>query len=268
MSFLASLAQRYSHIALFILCEVVALILIVNFNQKQRDIFLHSSSLMSGSLLKRTTELKDYMSLQKSNADLLKENARLLQEIISMPRSELGAPDSNRLAYEVIPAHVINNGILSLRNHFTIDKGSIDGIEPSMGVVTLGGVAGIVKSVNERYATVVSLVNVDIRVSASIEGDNFFGTVSWDGHSFSSLMLNAIPTHANINNGDKIVTNGYSTIFPRGLDIGVVQSFDINKNGAFYDVAIKPLVDFSSLEYVYVLKGNFAKELISLMEDE
>ncbi len=268
MSFLASLAQRFSHIALFILCELIAFILIINFNQKQRDIFLHSSSLMSGSLLKKTSELKDYMSLQQSNADLLKENARLLQEIISMPRSEVPTPDSNQLAYDVIPAHVINNSILSIRNHFTIDKGSIDGVQPSMGVVTLGGIAGIVKSVNERYATVISLVNVDVRVSASIADKDYFGTVSWDGQAYSSLILNAIPTHADINIGDKIVTNGYSTIFPPGLDVGEVLSFDINKNGAFYDVAIKPHVDFSSLDYVYVLKGNFAKELISLIEDE
>ena len=172
------------------------------------------------------------------------------------------------MAYDVIPARVINNSILSVRNHFTIDKGRLDGVEPSMGVVTLGGIAGIVKSVNERYATVISLVNVDIRVSASIADKDYFGTLSWDGQAYSSLILNAIPTHADINIGEKIVTNGYSTIFPPGLDIGEVVSFDINKNGAFYDVTVKPLVDFSSLDYVYILKGNFAKELISLIEDE
>ena len=56
-----------------------------------------------------------------------------------------------------------------------------------------------------------------------------------------------------------IITNGFSTIFPRGLQIGVIRSFDVSKNGAFYDILVEPSVDFSSLGHVYVLKGNFVR---------
>lgn len=268
MSFFFALLQRFGHVALFIICELIAFILIVNFNQKQKDIFIHSSSLFSGSILKKSAQVGDYLSLEKSNQDLLNENARLLKEIISMPRQQISIPDSNEFGYEVIPAYIINNSIGSQRNHFTIDKGTADGILPSMGVVTLDGIAGIVKSTSKNYATILSLLNLDIRVSASLEDEDFFGTITWDGLSFNQLKLVGIPTHAPVKLGDKIVTNGFSTIFPKGLEIGEIENFDISKNGALYDISVKSSIDFSSIGHVYVLKGNFAKEIISLEEDE
>jgi len=82
------------------------------------------------------------------------------------------------------------------------------------------------------------------------------------------VSLSDIPIHAKVAAGDTIVTNGYSTIFPKGINIGVVKSFDVNKNGAFYDVIVTPSVDFTNLDHVYLLKGTFAEELISLSADE
>ena len=268
MSFFYTPLQRFGHVAIFIICELIAFILIINFNQKQKDIFIHSSSLFSGSILKKYAQIGDYLSLEKSNQDLLNENARLLKEIISMPRNQLAMPDSSLFSYDVIPSYIINNSIGSQRNYFTIDKGTADGIEPSMGVVTLDGIAGIVKSTSKNYATVLSLLNLDIRISASIKEKEFFGTISWDGVSFKQLELVGIPTHAPVKLGDKIVTNGFSTIFPRGIEIGIIKKFVISKNGASYDIAVESSVDFSSLGHVYVQKGNFTKEITSLEEDE
>lgn len=268
MSFLIALFQRYAHVALFVIFELIAFTLIINFNQKQKEIFLHSSSLFSGSILKKSAQLGDYLSLQQSNNDLLNENARLLKEIIEMPSKEIEPADRDELDFDVIPARVINNSIHSLRNHITIDKGLEDGIQASFGAATVDGVVGIIKSVNKNYATLLSLLNVDIRISASIVGADFFGTVSWDGRSFDQLKLTGIPIHAPAKAGDMVVTNGYSTIFPQGIEVGRITSVTISKNGAFYEIYLKPVVDFSSLGHVYVLKGNFTEEILSLEEDE
>lgn len=268
MSFLTAIFQRYAHVALFIICELIAFTLIINFNQKQKEIFLHSSSLFSGSILKKSAQLSDYLSLQQSNNDLLNENARLLKEIIEMPSDQIEDVDTGRIRYNVIPARIINNNIHSLRNHITIDKGSQDGVNASLGATTVDGVVGIVKTVNQRYATLLSLLNVDIRISASIIGAEFFGTVTWDGRSFDELRLTGIPIHAPVRAGDMVVTNGFSTIFPKGIEIGRITSVNISKNGAFYEIILKPAVDFSSLGHVYILKGNFTEEIVSLQEDE
>ncbi len=269
MSVLASLTQKYSHIALFIFCEIVAFVLIINFNHKQRDIFMHSSSLLSGKMLETRTDLTDFVTLKTANEDLQDENAKLLQKLIATPATvDSSQVNDSLLTYKVIPAKVINNSIMSLRNHMTIEAGTNKSITPSMGVISADGVVGVVKKVGKNYATILSLLHVDTRISASIKGDNFFGTLSWNGALYSELSLSDIPTHARIAKGDSIVTNGYSTIFPKGIDIGVVKEYSVNKNGAFYDVTVTPSVDFTNLDHVYLLKGTFAEELISLSEDE
>lgn len=268
MSLQQTRIQGFTHIFLFLFCELIAFILLVNFNQKQREIFLHSSSIFSGSILRKTAQIGDYMSLQKSNEDLLRENARLLDEIINMPRANLEMPDSTVLSYSVIPARIINNNISSLRNLITLDKGQTSGIQSSMGVVTIDGVVGIVRNNNENFSSVLSLLNTVIRVSASVENQNHFGTITWNGYSYNSLSLSGIPIHANISIGDQVVTNGYSTIFPEGLPIGLIKSYDYSKDGAFYEIEVKPHVDFTKIDHVYVLKDNFAKDKISLESNE
>jgi len=268
MSVLASLTQRYSHIALFIFCEIIAFLLIVNFNHKQRDIFLHSSSLFSGKMLETKTDMSEFVNLKTANDQLKVENAALLQELLSRTSASAEAQDTSILTYDVIPAREINNGITSMRNYITIDQGSDKGISPSMGVITADGVVGVVKKVGKDYATILSLLHVDTRISASIKGENFFGTASWDGRIYNEVSVSDVPTHAQIAKGDTMVTNGYSTIFPKGIEIGAVKSYDINKNGAFYDVVVSPSVDFANLSHVYLLKGTFAEELISITADE
>ena len=260
--------QRFAHIFLFIFFEIIAFVLVVNFNQKQKDIFQHSLSLFTDDIVKRTGRINDYLSLQQSNEDLLNENARLLNEIINMPRPQIPLPDTTEFKFSVIPARVIKNSIVLMRNEMTIDKGAQDGIRPSMGVATSEGIIGIVSRVNQRYATILSLLNLDTRISASVEGENFFGTISWNGRSHNSLSLSGIPIHADISIGNLVRTNGYSTIFPPGLKVGVVKSYDYSKDGAFYEIELTPTIDLSNLEHVYILKDNFVADINSIQLNE
>jgi len=209
-----------------------------------------------------------FFDLRESNDELQSENAELLKDVLSLAQKKSGSTDTTTLDYEVIPAKVINNSIMSMRNYITIDRGRDHGITPSMGVVTSDGVVGIVKKVGSKYSTILSMLNVETRVSASIKKDNFFGTASWAGSIYNELSLSDVPIHAQISMGDSIITNGYSTIFPKGIDIGVIKSYTVNKNGAFYDLIVTPSVDFTNLDHVYLLKGTFEEELISIQSDE
>jgi len=268
MSAIASLSQKYSHIAIFVFCEIIAFFLIINFNHHQRDIFLHSSSLFSGRILETTTDMKDFVNLREANEELQRENAELLQDLITRTQTLSTTGDTTLITYDVIPAKVVNNSIMSMRNHLTVNVGSEHGVTTSMGVVTKNGVVGIVKKVGKNFATVLSMLHVDTRLSASIKNENFFGTTSWDGTRYNQLSLSDIPTHATIAIGDSVVTNGYSTIFPKGIDVGIVQDFSVDKSGAFLEVKINPTVDFTNLDHVYLLKGNFAEELILVETNE
>ncbi len=263
-----SIIKKYSHVALFVFYEIVALFLLINFNSKQKEIFLHSSSLFSGNLLQKSSQVSDFLNLKQSNDDLLAENARLLQELINVPRPAVPDLDTTGRSFSVVPARVINNSILTTRNFFTIDKGSRDSIKANMGVMTADGVAGVVKQVSEHYATVLSLLHLDCRISASVEGQDYFGSISWDGQSYKRLSLSGIPKHVSLSKGLSIVTNGYSTVFPKGIPIGQIDVYDISKNGVFFDISVEPYTDFSEMGHVYILKDNFADERLSIEVNE
>ncbi len=260
--------RKYGHILLFLFYEMIAFVLIVNYNVKQKEIFLHSSSLFFGAVSKKSAEVGDYLSLRQSNDELLRENARLLKDLIRIPRILQEELDTSRYPYEVIPARVINNSIQTTHNYFTIDKGSNDRVATNMGVITSDGVAGIVTQVSTHYATVLSLLHINSRISASIKEEDYFGTIFWDGKAFDRLSLKGIPKHIKLQNGLIVETNGYSTIFPRGITIGTIRAFNISKNGVFYDISIEPVTDFTKLGHVYVLKNNFAKERLDIESDE
>ena len=263
-----TILKKYTHVVLFVLYELIALFLLINYSSKHKEIFLHSSSLFSGNILQKSAEIGDYLNLKESNDDLLAENARLLQELINTPRAVIPDLDTTGLSFSVLSARVINNSILTTRNFFTIDKGSRDGIKANMGVMTVDGVAGVIKQVSEHYATVLSLLHLDSRISASIEGQDYFGSISWDGQSYKRLSLSGIPKHVSLSKGFSIVTNGYSTVFPKGIPIGQIDVYDISKNGVFFDISVEPYTDFSEMGHVYILKDNFADERLSIEVNE
>ncbi len=260
-----SSVDRYAPILLFIFIEIICFIIIVSFNQRQNEIFIHSASLVSGSLLKRTSQLKDLASLQSNNQELLSENARLVTDLINNPpKSYVAEVDTSRIKYEVIPSRVISNSLASVRNYITLDKGMIDGINGTYGVICNEGVIGILNRSTQHFSSVMSLLNVDMRISASIEGLDYFGSVSWNGYRYDQLQLTGIPTHAPVKVGDQVITNGYSTLFPHGIDLGTIENIKIGYDGAFFDIGFKPAVNLGAIQYAYVIKHEFGTELDSL----
>ena len=62
-----------------------------------------------------------------------------------------------RFPFRVVKAHVIKNSFQNQRNFLILDVGEKDGIQPEMGVISANGILGIVHSVSENYANVISI---------------------------------------------------------------------------------------------------------------
>ena len=103
-----------------------------------------SSNRISGSIFAQITDIKSYFSLKQRNETLALENARLLAAKHKIKHSDskdtlskaglMPLLDSSNLS--VIQAHVINNNYHKRKNTLTIDKGTLDGVEMDMGVVS------------------------------------------------------------------------------------------------------------------------------------
>lgn len=171
------------------------------------------------------------------------------------------------MAYEIIPARVINQSIHSIRNKITLDKGKLDTIEAPMGVMTESGVVGVIIKVSDHFALANSMLNVDTRISVSLKGEGYFGSLSWTGRDYNEVIVTGVPKHAEINIGDTIVTNGYSTLFPAGIPAALVEEYELDRTGDFYAIRCRPVVNFGKLQHVYAIKNNL-KEEISILENE
>ncbi len=247
--------------------------LIVQFNQKQRDIWFYSGSLISGKFLEMSNQASNYFYLSEVADSIANENALLLEQITndkSLPllifsdTLEVQIDTAQTVRYELLPSKVINNSINKNRNFFTLDKGSADGIAPHMGIITPKGVVGIVRQVSENYSVAMSLLNSQMRVSVAIKRTGYFGTMSWQGKNPLVMDLDDIPKHADLIVGDTLMTSGYSAIFPPGLQLGILRDFKIEPGSNFYSARVELGEDISRLNYIYVLNHLEKPEILEL----
>ncbi|WP_299583831.1 rod shape-determining protein MreC [uncultured Sunxiuqinia sp.] len=269
-SLLQFLARHY-FVFLFLALEVVSLILIVNYNNFQRVKFLNSSNWVSASLFEASSNLTNYFQLRKINDELAAENAELQTKLQKLEVVEIFSRRDTTLnrdtTYRFIPARIINNSVNKQYNYVTMNKGRLDGIEQDMGIVGPHGVVGVVTNVTDHYSSGPSILNKRWRVSAKIKKNNYFGSLSWSGDNHEYAQLNEIPFHVELAAGDTIITSGYSSIFPEGIMLGVIDDFNHDSGANFYKIKIRLSTNFKTITHVQLVKNNFLEEQINL-EDQ
>jgi len=135
-----------------------------------------------------------------------------------------------------------------------------------MAVVNSNGIIGIVKNVSPNFSSVISLLHQKMSISGKLKKSEYFGSVIWDSdeNNHRTATLKEIPNHVDIQNGDTIITSGFSAICPEGLPIEKVQYFDVPKGSNFYNIVIELTTDFKQLSHVYVVKSLQKEELDKL----
>lgn len=263
MNNLLQFLSRYSAFILFVLLECAALYLVIRYNEGQREIFLHSSNIMSGKIYKAADDFYRYNSLSKISDSLAVENASLKARVFNLERSlqqytppEKSVDSCIAQTYSLIAATVISNSVNQRNNHFTIDKGYQHGVRRGMGVITATGIAGIIDHVDNQYATAISILHSASRVSASIKRNNYFGSLEWKEINPANMILEAVPRQADVHIGDTIVTSGYSFKFPYGVFIGTVEKFWTPGGSNYYSIDVKLHEDIARLNRVYVVVSD------------
>ena len=242
------------HWFLFILFEVLSVTLIYRNNSYQRSVILNSSNVVSGYLLSLSGNIQSYFNLREINKNLQEQGA--VADSTTMP-----------FPYRFIVADVVNNSIVHLSNYITINKGKYDGIKPDMGVVSETGVVGIVSNVSEHFSVIIPLLNPKSKISCKVFRSNYFGYLAWDGKDAAYATLEEIPRHSEFQQGDTIVTSGYSAIFPPGLIVGTIEGFSKEHDDNFYALRIKLATSFASLHHVRVITNSLQDEQINIEKE-
>ncbi len=276
---------RYHAFFVFLLLELICFFLIYQNNFYHRTLFVNSANEVAGNFYLTLNNVQNYFRLKKVNDSLLHENTRLRTRLrnLKVRKRVLGgtqevnsfyirSTDSSRHGslpdslqrYDYISARVINNSVDQVNNYLTLDKGRSEGIDVKMGVISSKGVVGIVKDVSTNFSTVLSILHTDVRISAKLKDNNFFGSIQWQGKNPNRLVLEDIPSYADVKKGDTVVTTGYSSIFPPRIMIGRVVDFRAEAGSGFYEIEVELATDMHQLKYVYVIDYLYKTEQLQL----
>ncbi|ETZ19879.1 rod shape-determining protein MreC [Pedobacter sp. V48] len=263
--------SRYNAFFFFIIFFTVGVVLTVRNNSYQRSVTINSTNKVVGDVYNNLNVLKKYINLGSVNDSLAGENAKLKTEILALKnidtakdvivKDTAGVPQ-----YTYLSARVIKNSITNRNNFITINRGKADGMETNMPVISPGrGVVGFVQDVSEHLATVRSLLHKDTHISVSLKRNNAVGSLVWGDRNsdYRKAYIKDIPNHFKVSLKDTVVTSGFS-FFPSGIPVGTVSNTGISTGDNFMTIEINLFNDFSTLQYVYVIKNKLAKEQTEL----
>ncbi len=261
---------KYAYWWLFLLLVLVSVELIVNDNIFQRSIYLSSANKVSGKIYNVSSSLTSYIGLKAVNEDLTNRSAEMeariqfLEEYIRLKGDSLASnalkDTANFSDYSFLTAKVINNSISQIENYITLNKGSIHGVAPDMGVISPNGVIGVVSLVSKNFSVVIPILNPKFSLSCKIRKTNYFGPLVWDGIDARYAWLNNQPRHVPFNKGDTVVTSGFSAIFPEGIMVGIIEDSKKEKDDNFNSLKVKLSTDFYSLKEVLLVNNKKRKE--------
>ena len=260
---LTEFLSRNVHWFLFIILEIISGVLLFRFNSYQASVWFTSANYVAGIVYEQEAKLLSFFSLRENNELLTKRNLELEQQLKALSNQLYDqTKDSTYLKrgqfrllnkYHLIQAKVVANSLDRPENLMTIDRGSADGVKKDMGVACGNGVVGIVYLVNTHYSVVIPVLNNKSNISCSIDAPNI-------------AYLDDVPRHARFKIGDRVVTSGYSAVFPEGLLVGKVKKVFNSEDGLSYRVQVVLSTDFANLRDVCVIDAPQLAERKQIME--
>jgi len=177
------------------------------------------------------------------------EQVRMKQDADQAHRLQSLLGFKEQFIAKTLAAQVIGSSGSEQSRTVTIDRGSRDGIQPDMAVISATGVVGKVISVFKSTAQVLLINDQQSGVGTILEQSRLQGVLK--GKSSGELVIDKIMVDEEVKPGDRVLTSGGDQIFPKGLIIGNVDR--IEKGPEFLQVTVRPTAALNRLEEVLVI---------------
>lgn len=155
---------------------------------------------------------------------------------------------------ETVVAEVTEDGLTSFSPTFEINRGSGDGVNEGMVVVTAAGLLGRVESVTGGSARVRSITDPDYQgfgVKLVQGGDVGIARPGTDG---TLVIGEGVSNETDVKAGDDVVTSGLDrSAYPPGLVVGTVTSRRPTTDRTEWEVTVEPAADLDGIAFVVVL---------------
>lgn len=202
--------------------------------------------------------LENYELLQRSNADIKRENNEL--------RNLLKFSDTIQTVN--IPAEIIGYDPNNLYSGIIINRGIKHGIKKDMPVIAFQGtnmaLVGKILQVGRASSIIIPIYDYRCYVAAKMGIEKYRGVINGQGSEDFPLIMKYVKKRAkeDIKIGDKVVTSGLddSSLFPKNIPIGFISKIEAFDYETSLELSVDPIIDFATLEYVFVLDTSAVKK--------
>ena len=258
MQRLTNIVAQFKEYAILALLLLVSLLLL-SFNDNRQIRAIRSYTIgFIGLFQEALSVIPNVFELKRENAILRELNVNLSDEVNRLREARLenlklramvGLKEQS--TFNLIAGDVVGKSLYLLRNSITVNVGESDGVKPDMPIVSESGLVGKIAATSARYSIGQLLLNKDFRASAKVQRSRVDGIIAWDGGEY--VRLRNIAKTQDIKEGDVVTTSEYSNVFPRDIKIGYVARVSEKPGSLFKEVDVKPSVDFSALEQVFII---------------
>lgn len=213
------------------------------------------------------------VEIKKDNRLLKKEIAELKAQLGQMTELKFENGRLNKLLsfqqsapMKLVAARV--TGLDLLQNHRTIriNRGTADGVFKGQAAITFEGVVGYVFNVETNSAKVLVLTDRYAVIDAIVQRTRARGIVA--GVAVDRCRLKYLHRADDVLEGDVIVTSGLDNVFPKGFPIATVIEVEKKNYGITQKVELRPIVDPSRLEEVFVVLHVDNEKTIEVSQTE
>ena len=202
--------------------------------------------------------------LQKENEELKQQLRDTTEKLVDYDKIKsendrykdyLGIKEQNP-DFEFEPAVVVSRDPNDRFYSFTIDKGSVHGIELKDPVMTADGLVGFVSELGPTYAKVLTILDVSTNVGATDSHTSDAGVLNGTALLAKEGLcrLSYLRRDCQVAVGDLIITSGTGGFYPSRLVVGTVKELKPDEQGVSLNAIIEPKADIRALTSVFVIK--------------
>jgi rod shape-determining protein MreC len=194
--------------------------------------------------------VNENLELKRKVGSLTTENLKLRQSEGDLKRLRGLLAYAEQFNLQTSMAQTIMLDTAGRFKSIIIDQGSSDGVQVNDVVANANGLVGRVVLTTNDLAKVQLVTDNNSSVGSLVERTRRQGVVR--GNGGTGIQMFDIPSLADVQPGDRILTAGIDGVYPRGITIGTVIRSEPGKS-LFKTIALKPAVDFGTIEEVIVI---------------
>jgi rod shape-determining protein MreC len=188
--------------------------------------------------------------LQKQVGQLKLENQFLKTELSTADRAKALGQFEAQSPSKMIAARIIGNGTGANSKAVFVDRGSGNGVESGMAVVTPDGIVGKVIAAYPTASLVLLITDANFAAGVISQKNRVHGTLKGQGHD-GTVEVDYVQAEEKVDVGEWFYTSGDDRIFPKGFPAGQTTTVRTGRN--LKEIYVSPSGFQNGLEEVLIV---------------